>query len=126
MYALTPFLPATDSIPVSTSRFLKDVYIKMEDSNLVKIGCDFKDGVQEASCVLIYRKYDNNTLLVKEYPQDTFFPVNVTVDDISKYTFALFGKSGSEIDERAFMTIDSPPSPMSTSSTLNTDITIGM
>ena len=33
-----------------------------------------------------------------EYPQTTFFPVALTVDPNKLYTFAVFGKNGSDID----------------------------
>ena len=38
---------------------------------------------------------------MKEYPQNTVFPVTLTVDgDPENYTFAIFGKRDSDIDER--------------------------
>ena len=111
----------TGATPVSTSRFLKNVSIQIEDSNLVKIGCEFKENIAEASCVLIYRKYGNDTLLVIEYPQNTVFPVNLTLDGTNVlYTFALFGKSGSDVDERSFVTKGIPAEDDESSSSLLT------
>ena len=71
----------------------------------VTIRCEFKDGIEGASCVLVYREYGNKTLVVEEYPQNTSFPVTLTVgDDLEKYTFALFGGSNSDIDGRPIVT----------------------
>ena len=67
----------------------------------MNVTCEFKEGIEGASCVLVYREYGNKTLVVEEYPQNTVFPVTLTVDgDLEKYTFALFGKDGSSFDER--------------------------
>ena len=71
----------------------------------VTIRCVFKEGVEGASCVLVYREYGNKTLVVEEYPQNTVFPVTLTIDDdLEKYTFALFGQSNSDIDGRPIVT----------------------
>ena len=68
-------------------------YVSYLSSSEVQIECDDIDGF---SCVLVYREYDNKTLVVKEYPQNTVFPVTLTVDgDPENYTFAIFGKRGS-------------------------------
>ena len=49
----------------------------------------------------MYREYGNKALVLKEYPQNTVFPVTLTVDgDPENYTFASFGKRGSGIDKR--------------------------
>jgi hypothetical protein len=71
------------------------------NGSAVTIRCEFKEGIEGASCVLVYREYGNKTLVVEEYPQNTVFPVTMTVDgDLENYTFAIFGKGGSSFDER--------------------------
>ena len=66
----------------------------------VQIECVFKDGIQGASCVLIYQECGSKTLVVKEYTQNTNFPVILTInDDPENYTFVIFGKNGSNIDK---------------------------
>ena len=58
-----------------------------------------------ASCVLVYRECGNNTIVVKEYPQNTVFPYTVAVDgDLENYTFAVFGRNNSYFDERPILT----------------------
>ena len=102
---LFPF-SAAESVPQSTSEFLKNISVRFEESNLVKVECFFKDGIEDASCVLVYKEYGNNTLVVEEYQQNSMFPVNVTVDDTNNnYTFAVFGKNGSVMDERPFSAV---------------------
>ena len=65
------------------------------------ITCEFKEGIEGASCVLVYREYGNKTLVVEEYPKNAVFPKTLTVDgDLERYTFAIFGKDGSSFDER--------------------------
>ena len=92
----------TDSVFVTESHVLKNSSVIYRMNELaVLISCEFKEGIERASCVLVYRKYGNKTLVVKEYPQNTVFPVTLTVDgDPENYTFAIFGKRGSDIDER--------------------------
>lgn len=88
-----------DSTLNATSQFLKDATIDL-DASTVKIECDFKDGVEDAACVLVYRECGNESIMVKEYPQRTVFPVTVTVDDeLENYTFAIFGKNSSNVDD---------------------------
>ena len=57
----------------------------------------FKYGIEGASCVLVYQEYGSKTLEVAEYPQNSVFPAALTVDPNKLYTFALFGKNGSDI-----------------------------
>ena len=65
---------------------------------VVQIRCEFKEGIEGASCVLVYREYGNKTLVVEEYPQNTVFPVTLTVDDDTEnYTFTVFGKNDLEV-----------------------------
>ena len=71
----------------------------------MNVTCEFKEGIEGASCVLVYREYGNKTLVVEEYPQNTVFPVTLTVDgDLEKYTFAIFGRNNSDIDGRPIVT----------------------
>ena len=81
---------------------------------MITIACEFQEKSKNSSCVLIYRKYGNETLVVKEYPQNTVFPVTLTAREPStwyNYTIAVFGKNNSLIDERPFVAIRVPPSP---------------
>ena len=79
---------------------------------MVKVECYFKDGIEDASCVLVYREYGNKTLVVEEYQQNSMFPKNVTVDDTNKiYTFAVFGKNGSDMDVRPFSAVSAVEIP---------------
>ena len=85
----------------ATSRFLQSGSELFLTGSAVTIRCEFKEGIEGASCVLVYREYGNKTLVVEEYPQNTVFPVTLTVGaDLQNYTFALFGQSNSDIDER--------------------------
>ena len=69
--------------------------------SVVWIGCEFKEGIEGVSCVLVYREYGDETLVVEEYPQtSTVFPVTLTVGSGQYYTFAIFGKHGSDLEER--------------------------
>ena len=62
----------------------------------VTMSCEFADEYPEASCVLVYRECN---LTVKEYKRSIEFPVTVSVENSQKYTFAVFGKNGSDIIE---------------------------
>ena len=74
------------------------MYINGSD---VMVNCDFHAGVEGASCVLVHRKFGNESIRVEEYPQTTVFPMAVFVDDDpEKHNFAVFGKIGPNIDER--------------------------
>ena len=69
--------------------------------SVVWIGCEFKEGIEGASCALVYREYGNETLVVEGYSQNsTVFPVTLTVGSGQYYTFAIFGKHGSDLEER--------------------------
>jgi hypothetical protein len=71
------------------------------------IDCKFKQGVENASCVIVYYQVNvgEDMLKVVEYSQSTKFPVVIdTVDDPRNYTFAIFGKNSTHFDERPFMT----------------------
>ncbi|CAI8043109.1 hypothetical protein GBAR_LOCUS23920 [Geodia barretti] len=71
------------------------------NGSAVNVRCEFKEGIEGASCVLVYREYGNKTLVVEEYTQNTVFPVTLTVGgDLEKYTLAIFGKDGSMVDQR--------------------------
>ena len=71
------------------------------NGSVVFVTCVFKEGIEGASCVLVYREYGDETLVVVEYPQNsTVFPVTLTVDGgLENYTFAIFGKHGSDLDQ---------------------------
>ena len=93
----------TDSAHFSTSISLQHNSVQ-KNGSVFKIWCTFKEGVEGASCVVVYREYDNKTLVVEEYPQNSDFPVNFTVDhpNETKYTLAVFGKNGSDIDKKPY------------------------
>ena len=101
------FFILDSSVPMSTSLVLKHATVqRVVESNLVNVFCDFEDDVKEASCVLVYRKYDSEKLMRKEYAQNFMFPATVnTVYNPTSYTFAVFGKRGDEIEERQFMSL---------------------
>ncbi|CAI8033355.1 hypothetical protein GBAR_LOCUS18816, partial [Geodia barretti] len=90
-----------DADPNVASKVLNNVSLVVKDS-VVQIRCEFKEGIEGASCVLVYREYGNKTLVVEEYPQNTVFPVTLTVDG-DQYTFAVFGKSSFDLDERPIL-----------------------
>ncbi|CAI7992188.1 hypothetical protein GBAR_LOCUS937, partial [Geodia barretti] len=52
------------------SNVLNNVSLVINDP-VVQIRCEFKEGIEGASCVLVYREYGNKTLVVEEYPQNT-------------------------------------------------------
>ena len=100
------YVHVTESVLTSKSDFLKDANVKINEST-VRITCVFKDNIMGALCVLVYRKYNSKTLLVKEYPQNTVFPVTAIVDDDSEnYTFAIFGKNSSDFDLRPIFNVN--------------------
>ncbi|CAI8035406.1 hypothetical protein GBAR_LOCUS19876 [Geodia barretti] len=87
------------------SRFLKSGSELFLTGTAVTVRCEFKEGIEGASCVLVYREYGNKILVVEEYPQNTVFPVTLTVDgDPEKYTYAIFGRSNSDFDGRPIVT----------------------
>ena len=59
-----------------------------------------KEGIERASCVLVYQEYGNKTLVVKEYPQNNTDLTVAVDDDLQEYTFAIFGKNDYMIDKR--------------------------
>ena len=77
------------------STFLKRAELSRRGSE-VTVTCEFADEYPEASCVLVYRKYSNPHLTVKEYRRSTEFPVTLSVNDSEMYTFAVFGKNGED------------------------------
>jgi hypothetical protein len=64
------------------SKVVKNAGIFLNGSE-VTIVCDFKDNVKDASCVVVYRKYDNDSIQWIEYPQNSSFPVTVAIDEDS-------------------------------------------
>ena len=81
-----------------TSMFLKNANI-FQNGFIVSINCEFAIiSLEEPSCVLVYREYDNPTLnVITYYKQNTSFPVSITIDNPEGkiYTFAIFGRDGS-------------------------------
>ena len=108
------FTLTTDSMPESSSEFLTSVTLSQNGLE-VFITCQV---YFESSCVLVYREYGNTTLTVIEYPHSSEFPVNVTVDNPERYTFAIFGKNGTDIESEPVIAvrleaIKTPPTPTS-------------
>ena len=112
----------TDSNSTSTSKFLTRAELSVIGSD-VTIRCEFTD--DEASCVLVYREYNDPYLTVEEYDRSTEFPVTISVDNTERYTFAVFGKNGVDgIDVEPVIKLKimshvkyiSPPPPESSSS----------
>ena len=98
---LHTLLHADLDLTVAESQYIERASVSYLSGSEVQIECEFKEGIERASCVLVYREYGNKTLVVNEYPQNTVFPVTLTVDgDPENYTFAIFGKRSSDIDER--------------------------
>ena len=60
--------------------------------------CKVANGYPEASCVLVYREYDNPLLTITDFSQSFPFPITLNIDKPENYTFAIFGKN-SEIEE---------------------------
>ena len=71
------------------------------------VDCTFAAVYLEASCVLVYREYDNPILnVITYYKQNTSFPVSITIDNPEGkiYTFAIFGRDGSTNIDRIPLT----------------------
>ena len=91
----TFFIGSTSN--VTDSLFLKSATIDFSGSTLTFV-CDFYK-VQNASCILVGRKYGNKTLLFWEMTSD---PVHI--DSYGNYTFSVFGKNNTQIDEVPIIT----------------------
>ena len=89
----------TGSNSTTNSTFLKKAELSRRGSE-VTVTCEFADEYPEASCVLVYRKYNNPHLMVKEYGRSTEFPVTEFFNNIETYTFAVFGKSDKKIEKK--------------------------
>ena len=107
----------TDSNSTSTSKFLTRAELSVNGSE-VTIRCEFTDDYPEASCVLVYREYNDPYLTVEEYDRSTEFPVTISVDNTERYTFAVFGKNKTDgFDSEPVKTLKSedhviyPPPP---------------
>jgi hypothetical protein len=88
------------------SSILEDASATYFNESAENIYCKFKQGVGNASCVIVYQtNVGEDMLIVLEYShQSTEFPVVInTVDDPRRYTFAIFGKNSTHFDERPFM-----------------------
>lgn len=93
-------LYSDSSFPTST--FLKTAELSKRGSE-VTVRCEFADDYPEASCILVYRKYNNPYLTVNEL---TMFPVTISINKSEHYTFAVFGKNGVEgIEEEPVITL---------------------
>ena len=116
----------TDSKTTSTSKSLTRAELSINGSE-VTIRCDFEDDYPEASCVLVYREYNDPYLTVEEYDRSTKFPVTISVDNTERYTFAVFGKNGVDgieaepviklKNESHGLYLPPPPSPMASPTT---------
>ena len=79
------------------SKFLKRAELSRRASEIT-ITCEFADEYPEASCILVYRKYNDSQLRVENYVHSTVFPVHITVNDSENYTFAVFGKNSNKTE----------------------------
>ena len=77
------------------------------------VDCKVAADYPEASCVLVYREYDNTTLIVTELSH-SILSITLNIDRPEIYTFAIFGRNGnSEIAEHpAFIVKFKTPSNM--------------
>ena len=89
-----------DSESDPESLFLTNASALYLNESAVMIRCEFKEGIDGSSCVLVYREYGNKTLVVKEYPQNNTDLTAAVDDDLQEYTFAIFGKNDEMVDER--------------------------
>ena len=105
------FSSVADSMSVPTSKFIKSASVYFDGSE-IKVECVFEDE-EGVSCVLVYREYGSETISVEECHK---FPMSVDVGDPDKYTFAVFGKSGNNIDERPIMSGRAVPATTSPTS----------
>ena len=90
----------------TTSEFLDSATITVNGSEVI-IDCTFAAVYLDASCVLVYREYDNPILnVITYYKQNTSFPVSITIDNTEGkiYTFAIFGRDGSTNIDRIPLT----------------------
>ena len=102
----------TDSRLTNISTFLKAADLSINESSII-IRCKFADEYPEALCVLVYRRYSDPYLTVKEYDSSTEFPISIPVNDTEKYTFAVFGKNGEDrIEAEPVIKLMYPPSSM--------------
>lgn len=80
----------------TNSTFLKTASISLNGSKVL-FNCEVADNYTEATCLLVYREYNQTKL---EY-QESGLTDHVTIDESKTYTFAVFGKNGViDIDER--------------------------
>ena len=84
--------PGNESQINANSRFITRAELFSRGSE-VTITCEFTDDYPEASCVLVYREYNDPYLTVEEYDRSTEFPVTIFVSSGQPYTFAVFGKN---------------------------------
>lgn len=69
--------------------------------------------IEGGSCVLIYRQYGNETLVVEEYPKNTtVFPVTFPVSVLKNYTLTIFGKTSHGFDEEPILVVSSTSTMM--------------
>ena len=90
----------SEVIPNAKSKFLSDASVLINKS-MVKVECQFKDGIAGAFCVLVYRQFGNKVLVLEKYSNKHVFPVTIAINnDPGNYSFALFGMNSSDWDER--------------------------
>ena len=117
------------SIPSSTYTML--VYDLEQDglpNTAIELVCIFNDIAGDVSCVLVYREYGNTTITVRELSKNEE-TLSISLSDPDKYTFAVFGKSGSDIDQRPIISsrglTSATTSPTDTTETTSTKSTVG-
>ena len=99
MHAL--FLILTGLLITPSSKFLKNATIYYNES-AIELVCIFKDIAGDVSCVLVYREYGNTTITVRELSKNEE-TLSISLSDPDKYTFAVFGKNGSDFEKRPIL-----------------------
>ena len=89
----------TGSHSAATSKYMKSASVTHNGPKLI-VHCVFEYHMEGMSCVLVYQENGTETLEIVEYPHNTSFPVFLLVDNKKHYTFAVFGKNWTDIDER--------------------------
>jgi hypothetical protein len=92
------------SFPETQGYILTNASLRLIGSVVITT-CDFQKKIKSSSCILVYRQYGNETIGIVEYHQETTaFPVRLTLPVICNYTFAVYGKNNTHLDERPIIT----------------------
>ena len=115
------------SMITPSSKFLKNATIYYNES-AIELVCIYKDIAGDVSCVLVYREYGSNNITVRELSKDEE-TLSISLSDPDNYTFAVFGKSGSDFEKRPIISSrglsSATTSPTDTTETTPTRSTVG-